>query len=931
MENLILWYKILFSIFLIVLIIKFINNNMLLILNNLLKLTNFLISKLLNKEEDTRGWQDLSLTLIAIRYSEGGRFLEFYLSNNKLLTHKNLLYGIHNTLFNNKEFLNFGDKKVFIITAIIQDIHFNFHHNVLVNNYTDFETYYNLVKEHISSLYTDNKNYYITDEIPLLKVIVWNMDLHTNKDIKITRNSLLDEAINNNINKAVPSSINYYLTQTKLGVWRTDAERTCLYPARVQTRFLHHAVIKPLKSKATVDIMQKISTLDIETMEYTPLDKNDLGEVKAKTQIPVIISLSNKELGNKIFIIDHKLMRNTNNVSLAITLLWKECFNYIYLHKDYYNNIFVHNLGGFDGYFIYKHLCEYTNSLNVSSIIDNQNRFIQIVWTGTYGYHLNHLKPLGKFKITFKDSFRIFPISLNELCSQFDVKGKLSAYDPIYNNLNIFNSENNQLLNKFKNYAKQDSLSLLNALTKAQHLYFNDYKVDLATTLLRPAPSLSLKIFRTNFLDKDIPILNKNEDNFIRDSYFGGATDYYKAHVKNAKFYDVNSLYPRAMLQPIPYKIKKYHNDLSKTKLDDFFGFCLVEVETPKTLKPLLPYKDNNKTIFPTGKWSGVYFSEELKALTKYGYKFKLIRGYEFYHTYLFDKYVNHFFDRKKNSTGSNRYIAKLHLNMLYGIFGRKINLIETVNIKNEDIIDYAATHIIKAIIKINDNFSTLLLETNINHDILLGLNSILKTDVNNNYHFVKSNVAIASAITAYARIHMIEFKLDPGCVYTDTDSIFTTNNLSNEYLSEELGYFKDELKGNIIQEAYFLGVKQYGYWYYDVNNNNEKIEKSVFAGIDRNTIPFKDIIKIFNGETLYREQPMRFFKSLSNLNISIKPIKVSLKFAPNKKLINNIYYPKEIYNTNHPFLRIKPKQKNKVLLTKLVNKILKWIKIYKV
>lgn len=147
------------------------------------------------------------------------------------------------------------------------------------------------------------------------------MDLHTNKDIKITRNSLLDEAINNNINKAVPSSINYYLTQTKLGVWRTDAERTCLYPARVQTRFLHHAVIKPLKSKATVDIMQKISTLDIETMEYTPLDKNDLGEVKAKTQIPVIISLSNKELGNKIFIIDHKLMRNTNNVSLAITLL----------------------------------------------------------------------------------------------------------------------------------------------------------------------------------------------------------------------------------------------------------------------------------------------------------------------------------------------------------------------------------------------------------------------------------------------------------------------------------------------------------------------------------------------------------------------------------------------------------------------------------
>ena len=77
----------------------------------------------------------------------------------------------------------------------------------------------------------------------------------------------------------------------------------------------------------------------------------------------------------------------------------------------------------------------------MSTIIDNQNRFIQIVWTGTYGYHLNHLKPLGKFKITFKDSFRIFPISLNELCKQFEVKGKLSEYKAIYNDLKIFNKK----------------------------------------------------------------------------------------------------------------------------------------------------------------------------------------------------------------------------------------------------------------------------------------------------------------------------------------------------------------------------------------------------------------------------------------------------------------------------------------------------------
>lgn len=83
--------------------------------------------------------------------------------------------------------------------------------------------------------------------------------------------------------------------------------------------------------------------------------------------------------------------------------------------------------------------------------------------------------------------------------------------------------------------------------------------------------------------------------------------------------------------------------------LKDFFGYCLVEVTTPKNIKkPLLPFKENNKTIYPTGIWIGIYFSEELKALLKHGYKFKLISGYEFYKDYLFNDYVEHFYNIKQ-------------------------------------------------------------------------------------------------------------------------------------------------------------------------------------------------------------------------------------------------------------------------------------------
>lgn len=64
----------------------------------------------------------------------------------------------------------------------------------------------------------------------------------------------------------------------------------------------------------------------------------------------------------------------------------------------------------------------------------------------------------------------------------------------------------------------------------------------------------------------EIPILNNALDSFIRRSYFGGATDYYKKYVTNAKYYDVNSLYPYAMLNDMPGKMIKY--------LGDFHRFC---------------------------------------------------------------------------------------------------------------------------------------------------------------------------------------------------------------------------------------------------------------------------------------------------------------------------------------------------------------------
>ena len=230
---------------------------------------------------------------------------------------------------------------------------------------------------------------------------------------------------------------------------------------------------------------------------------------------------------------------------------------------------------------------------------------------------------------------------------------------------------------------------------------------------------------------------------------------------------------------------------------------------------PLLPCKYNGKTIYPTGRWTGVYFSEELKAVLPHGYQFKFLEAYEFSKIDLFSDYVHHFYEKKRTSVGLERFIAKMHLNQLYGIFGRKHDLLETINIYTEDLEEFIATRVIKAIVPVNDKIITLLMHKNIKDELILDLNSELDINLRNHYSLVKANVAISSAVTAYARIHMISFKTDGSSVYTDTDSVFSGNKLNGNFIGSELGLMKDELNVLSIKEGYFLGIKKYLYPYF--------------------------------------------------------------------------------------------------------------------
>lgn len=308
---------------------------------------------------------NLKLKILAIDYNKSGRFLSFHLNNEYLFDNTESLQAIFNTLMSNERFLEFGSKKVIITTALINGSEFSYHHNVLITNNSSFIEFDYKVKDIIQENYIDG---YPVNVIPTFHVRVWNMDNPKNINIKTNTNTY---NIKNNQQR------NYHTKVKKINYIR---------PIKKKKDDLN----KPLKY---------LSSMDIETMNYN--DK----------QIPISISTAYHINKSKLFLINKDVLLIDSEK--AINDLWKEYLDFIIKNHDYFENIFVHNLGSFDGYFLYPGLSKILLPNEISCIFDDQNKFIQI--------KINKNNRL----ITWKDSYRVFPISLDNLCKVFKVSRKI--------------------------------------------------------------------------------------------------------------------------------------------------------------------------------------------------------------------------------------------------------------------------------------------------------------------------------------------------------------------------------------------------------------------------------------------------------------------------------------------------------------------------
>lgn len=620
------------------------------------------------------------------------------------------------------------------------------------------------------------------------------------------------------------------------------------------------------KTKKAIHLSDKIITMDIETRTINGLMK------------PITISLFDGKNLWSYFVNDFE--SDNKMIEEALKSLFKRRY------QGY--KVYLHNFSDFDSIFIMKYLCNLSSQCNV---IMRDGKMIDL-----------KIKA-GKYNLSFRDSYLLLPASLASLSKSFSVESKghfpfkfinqtsipldyigVVPSQSYFNNMDdnqyfeyskVFNNNWNLKEQSIK-YCEQDVRSLHQVLTIFNKTIFDLHRLDM---LKYPTlSSLAFAIFRSdNKLSNNIAKITGKTYNDIKNSYTGGHVDVYIPRGENVIRHDVNSLYPFVMNNyPMPVGSPTFFQGDIMEINKEAFGFFNVDIIAPHDLQvPLLQTKVRTKnggvrTIAGLGSWTGMYFSEELKKAKSIGYKIKVLSGYLFEKEYIFTNYVSSLYALKTESDRSSPMytVAKLLLNSLYGRFGMAPVVENHMIIDDEDLDKFSLKFDItdvkdfengKNLISYFEKESTKFIDSDAREDRL------------------NINVAIASAITAYARTYMYDFKTLAGykLFYSDTDSIDLDKALPDTFLSEKkLGLFKIEKH---FKRVVYLGPKIYG----GIIEGDKEVVK--VKGL-KETLPFTQLESLVKKGSSLKVKQDKWYSDIEKGNILIKEELYSLVSTANKR-----------------------------------------------
>jgi hypothetical protein len=594
----------------------------------------------------------------------------------------------------------------------------------------------------------------------------------------------------------------------------------------------------------------------------------------------------------------------------SIGLMFKEFIGKMLTFKSV-NKVYAHNLSGFDGILLLNHLLDYENSTTAKPMLFN-NKLISI------GFEIKDpndksIKPKTR-TIVFKDSLLMLPMALRNLCSAFNVKTVKTNFPFNLSDINysgefpsfdswtgLTQSQYEEIQNEHGNkpwsfkdesikYCKIDCLALYEVLCQFNDLVYSEFSLNIHNPLTLPA--LAMKIYKAHYMSKNtIYQMLGNVEKDIRESYTGGAVDVYitnntyNTSDEKLYYYDVNSLYPTVMSSmemPIGKPIA-FDGDIRSVD-PEAFGFFYCEITSPYYIEhPILQRriktKDGTRTIAGLGTWEGWILSGEMDNAVNYGYSFNIIRGYKFAKKNIFKGYVEKLYKlRLEYSSGTPmNLVAKLLMNSLYGKFGMKPEN-ACIDIYDQSIEGLAS---LQSHIERNEESIQDIIKLDTHTVVVTGGVSIAKyNQVEDIYHGLDVNIAIASAVTSGARVIMSKVKNNPefDLYYTDTDSVVINKPLPQEMVGSSLGQFKLEHE---ITKAVFLAPKVYGF---ETINGQEIVKIKGVAKEHVAKFGVSDLNGLLILESSRLIQQKKWFKDTFQGSIEVADVAYQLKATSNKR-----------------------------------------------
>lgn len=404
-------------------------------------------------------------------------------------------------------------------------------------------------------------------------------------------------------------------------------------------------------------------------------------------------------------------------------------------------------------------------------------------------------------KIEFRDSMALLNFSLAKLTKSFEPEhGKLTG------TIDWEAGETFDVTNpKHITYAENDVLSLYEILDKFFTIIrtnFNLYQRPpwTASSYGRMAWQATLPE------DMKLWVLDKNEREFIRETYYGGMVRIHKHHASlslmptgfNIYSIDSNSHYPAQMMKGVPYG---KHWTTNTYNFGDI-GYYHVRVMVPQGSYTIIPKHINHGTAFPTGEFDTYCTSLELEFALKQGCKIiKIYEGIQFQSLiYPFNDFVGICQRLRKEYKGTViEMVVKLMQNSVYGKFGQR-EMMEKIIQTTEP----------------NEEMKPMLIEEN-GEPIHIGNYYLESTHIEDNiFHpewasWITANGRVALSETAYP------FFEKERLIYTDTDSIKFIGR-EDELITIDIdnfryGAFKVEKVG---REMIVLAPKTYMMEYFD-------------------------------------------------------------------------------------------------------------------